>query len=264
VNWTLKRAPVFVLLFGLFCFSSLVRAESSLQFQDPYRPTVYVYADRGACVEGCIEAAVMLATRNGFKAVLVRAVDISGPTPRFLPKVGDLWIQPGGEALEAAAAIGPRGLERLRHWVSGGMNYLGFCAGVFLADTTVDEGQTIRGIGLIPFSTADYLAGQHDPMVLRVLWRGMPRWMYFQDGATFAGSLPPQVQVVATYNEGRPAVIQTQLGYGHVVLSGVHPEAPLSWFDDDGLVDPDGMDAPFADELLFRALDLRPVRRSVR
>lgn len=221
---------------------------------EAFRPTVYVYSDSGACPDGCITAVLDLAHSNGYRTVEVRAIDLQGTNGFINPRVGDLWIQPGGDAVVAARAIGVNGIERLRHWVGEGMNYLGFCAGAFLADSDVDDADTLPGLGLIPFQTENFLPGRHESMILNLSWNGQSRWLYFQDGPTFTAPLLGNVELIASYANHLPAVIQTQFGKGRVVLSGVHPEAPADWARDDHLYDPDGVDTDLANELFVRAM----------
>jgi glutamine amidotransferase-like uncharacterized protein len=258
VNGNFGRIASVVLVIGLFSTPSF--ASSADSSSSGFRPHIYVYSGPGACHEGCVRAVSTLGRRNGFSVIHVKAADISGVAATFHPRIGDLWIQPGGNAITAAEAMTPAGLNRLRNWIGGGLNYLGLCAGVFLADSTVDDAETLRGLGLIPFSTADFYPGRHESMILPIHWGGLLRWLYFEDGATFRGPLPAGVRTIGTYHDGRVAVLQTSYGLGHVVLSGVHPEAPASWAKSEGLDDPDGQDTDLADELLWRALGLRRAR----
>ena len=227
-------------------------ANAAAPLTSDFQPTAYVYAGKGVCAEGCVEAVTRLTRRNGIVSVLVRESDLL--SDRIRPRVGDIWIQPGGDAIVASEAMTAIGLARVRNWISKGMNYLGFCAGAFLADRTVDDSETIGGLGLIPFPTADFLPGQTKAMVLEQNWRGASRWLYFQEGATFEMNTidAAAVKVIATYTDGRASVIDTRFGSGRVVLSGVHPEALPIWLTDDRLTDPDGSDDDLADELLGR------------
>ncbi len=221
--------------------------------QSEFTPTAYIYSGTGACAEGCVDAVIALALRNRLPVVLVDEFTLNDG--RIQPRVGDLWIQPGGEALQTAQAMGPRGLERIRNWVSKGVNYLGFCAGAFLADQTIDDPE-VAGLGLIPFSTADFSPEDSSPKVLRQIWRGSPRWIYFEEGATFLVHPSATVRVIATYADHQPSVIETRFQAGKVVLSGAHPEAPIEWAESSNLLDPDGSDHEFADELLRIVADL--------
>lgn len=242
-----------LLLFTVFCSPFEASAFESL-LKNNTTPTAYIYADAGACDDGCIDAAAQLALRNGLKVVRVKNANLFTENDRIQPRLGDLWIQPGGDAIRAAKDLGQNGLERIRRWVAGGLNYLGFCAGSFLADQFVDDASTVPGLGLIPFPTEDFLPGHPESRILEQLWHGRLRWLYFQEGATFSVPRDSAVSVVATYADRRPSVIHTRYGYGQVVLSGVHPEAPISWSEIEGLVDPDGEDMDLADELVDRAL----------
>lgn len=220
------------------------RAQARTEFE----PTAYIYSGTGVCPDGCLDAVVTLARRNGLRVVLVTETALL--VDPIQPRVGDIWIQPGGDAIHMSHAMGAQGLGRIRNWISKGVNYLGFCAGAFLADRTVDDSETVSGLGLIPFSTADFMPGDTRAKVLRNVWRGTPRWIYFQEGATFVVRPSATVRVIATYADQRPSVIETRFQQGKVILSGAHPEAPADWAEEERLNDPDGSDQDLADELL--------------
>ena len=73
---------------------------------------------------------------------------------------------------------------------------------------------------------------------------------YWEDGPQLAG----WGEVVATYPDGAPAVVQGASGHGWVVLSGVHPEAPESWRQGMTFATPASVDNAYAVTLVEAAL----------
>ncbi len=78
--------------------------------------------------------------------------------------------------------------------------------------------------------------------------------MYWEGGPYFIPPLPPGIEVVGQYENqgiaGEAAAIRANYGRGRVFVSGFHPEAPQSWRDFYRLIDPDGVDFQFAEDML--------------
>ena len=214
---------------------------------------VLVYKGPGGC-QSCALAASKAVRGSGYEIVYVSPKDISEET---LANAA-MWIQPAGNAISAANAIGDDKLALIRAFVERGGAYLGFCSGAFLADTTVDDDGKVKGIGLLPFSTADYEVDQDDNVdMVWMKWGSRPRHVFFNGGATFVlpSPLPHGLKVLATYQpDGKPAAIQTKFGRGNVVLTGAHPEAPEKWKSDRKLKDLDGSDLALAQGMAALAL----------
>lgn len=216
------------------------------------KPLALVYAGPGACVsEGCDQAAGAIAESRGFRVRYISETEIS---PSLL-KTARLWIQPGGNAIDAARALGLKRMEMIREFIAAGGRYLGFCAGGFLADQFVDDPQPnlmqTPGLGIITSESYDFTKSP-DAMILPIVWLGQTRHMYFQGGPAFKLKSPAAVTVIAYYPDNAPAVIMESFGAGRVAVTGPHPEAPQDWFDADKLKKIDGLDAPYAAELLDR------------
>ncbi len=224
-----------------------------------------VYNGPGACSDLCAEAAADVARRHGLTVRWVSAETLSAETADEVFKNVVVWIQPGGNAITAAKRLGHNRLAIIRERIRAGVNYVGFCAGAFLADKTVNDEETIEGLGLIPFSTYDYAVDQGEWGVLLPFdWNGQKRKVYFNGGGSF--KVPKKsiqdgsVVVFARYSkEGHPAAIDTFFGEGRVVLTGPHPEALQWWKDESNREDPDsidedGSDFDLADDVLSRAL----------
>lgn len=141
-----------------------------------------------------------------------------------------LYAQPGADGDDDAAfRRQKRDKAAIRSYVADGGRYLGICMGGFLAEPgffnifpgRVDEYYSSKGASV----TTD------DPAVIPVLWRGVRRSMYFQDG----GYMVPKrkaadLTVLARYTNGSIAAVVARHKRGKVGLCGPHPEAPHCWY----------------------------------
>lgn len=251
-NASAKVPALVLILSGLFG-ASVPTALAAPQ----KRPLALVYQGPGGCTRWkCNEAAAAAAYARGF--------DIRFVTPAHLtPEVfvgASIWIQPGGNAITVAQKIGKQGLALIRKFVKNGGAYVGFCAGAFLADSTVDNGETVRGLGILPVATADVPVDSGDagiPMVIN--WLGKKRTLFFNGGGYFktkGRDRTPDYTVLAWYPDGTAATLETAYGKGGVVVTGAHPEAFTSWKDDAHFKDPDGSDRFLAEDMIMRAMRL--------
>ena len=135
-----------------------------------------------------------------------------------------LLIVPGGNFIEMGDGWTPSTVANVRGAVTHGLNYLGLCAGAFLAGSgtyrslNLTEGvrfgfyaAATRGIRktVVAIRTADSTTLEH----------------YWEDGPELTG----WGDVVGRYPDGTPAIVEGRAGAGRVLLTGVHPEAPDSW-----------------------------------
>lgn len=109
-----------------------------------------------------------------------------------------------------------------------------------------------RGPAILPGDADQYASSPGsaidttDDTVVSVLWRGWPRYMYFQDGPYFWLHDDAEANVVATYPNGTIAAITAPYGNGHVAVAGPHPGADRSWYADSHLANPDGSTSTWA------------------
>lgn len=204
-----------------------------------------VYAGPGICKEGCANAAAQLARSAGMRVRFFRPEKSSIADLQY----ADVWIQPGGNAIEVTQSGSPDFLQGLREFVNRGGGYLGFCAGAFLADKWVNDDHTVAGLDILGADTEDYVKST-DPFMFLVNWSGQWRHLYFQEGPYFKVEDLTRTRVVATYEDGKPAVLYSKFGHGKIAVSGPHPEAPEAWRKADGLSDNDGLDYDLALEML--------------
>ncbi|MEU6392414.1 BPL-N domain-containing protein [Streptomyces sp. NPDC046939] len=214
------------------------------------RPLAVIYDGPQGCSDCAPTVAKVLREspqhfRTRFVKAPLRASDLAG---------AKLYVQPGGGAdLERTWKDLKGSADVLRTWVREGGSYLGLCFGAYLAGSD-------PGFDLLPGDTDGYadsegaVVDDDRDTVLRVMWRGKPRHMYFQDGPAFhfkQGDSADDAEVLATYpGNGLPAAAVTRYGKGRVGVSGPHPEADASWYENAGLENPDGIRPDLAYDLI--------------
>ncbi|MFJ6657621.1 BPL-N domain-containing protein [Streptomyces sp. NPDC091377] len=165
-----------------------------------------------------------------------------------------LYVQPGGGSdLEGAWRDLRGSAGMLRDWVGEGGSYLGLCFGAYLAGRD-------PGFDLLPGDTDGYIdlpdTTIHDARdtVVPVRWGGRRRHMYFQDGPAFLLDKGADADVLATYPNGSAAVVVAPYGKGRVGVSGPHPEADRTWYENADLENPDGIRFDLAQELIAKTV----------
>ncbi|WP_369211395.1 BPL-N domain-containing protein [Streptomyces flavofungini] len=223
---------------------------SAEERQPDERPLALVYDGPQGCDDCAPAIAKVLRTsprhyRTKFVKAPLKASDLAE---------AKLYVQPGGGAdLERTWRDLEGSADVLRAWVEKGGSYLGLCFGAYLAGSN-------PGFNLLPGDTDGYADSRGAEVdddrdtVLKVTWRGKPRHMYFQDGPAFhfdRGAGTAGVEVLATYpGNGLPAAAVARYGKGRVGVSGPHPEADASWYENAGLTNPDGIHPDLAYDLI--------------
>jgi glutamine amidotransferase-like uncharacterized protein len=205
------------------------------------RPRALVYRGPAVCT-GCAESAAALLR----SAPQPLAVTYCGPKERVPLSAeslarADVYVQSGGPDDVDGAWSEVRGIApALRKWVRDGGRYLGLCMGGYLAGSD-------PGFDLLPGDTDEYIGTPgaavrtSEDTVITVSWRGRKRQMYFQDGPYFDLGSDAKASVLATYDNGTVAALVAPYGKGRVGVSGPHPEADRSWYDEAGLSYPEGV-----------------------
>ena len=163
-------------------------------------------------------------------------VDFIGPqesvdiTPATLRRYA-LYVQPGGgqDIPAALESLGDARVAALRDYVAAGGRYLGLCMGAYLADANnlaliPEELDSEVGRPGFPITTIDDAA-------VAVRWAGRDDNVFYQDGPYLPPSHARGFATLATYANGDIAAARYAFGQGVVALSGPHPEADASWFD---------------------------------
>lgn len=205
--------------------------------------------------EGCSEAiaAVLKNSKWGLDVRYVGPGEDIKLTAATL-KTAAVYGQPGGDGDvgEANALVEQQvgGPNVIADWVKSGGRFYGSCMGGFLAAKPQAAYPKVSdslwpGFGLLPGTTGEWIVTPDADVenakdtVVKVLWRGAPRNVYFQDGPFFALDKASDATVLATYaSNGLPAVVVAPLGAGKVGVSGPHLEADQSWFDESNVADP--------------------------
>jgi glutamine amidotransferase-like uncharacterized protein len=135
-----------------------------------------------------------------------------------------LLIMPGGDFIEIGKNLTEETTTNIRKAVNQGLNYLGICAGGFLAGSTQFNSFDIaNGIQFKFYSAED--KGIRKAAVAITNADGTIIEHYWEDGPQFNG----WGEVVSKYPDGTPATVQGKYGSGWIVLTGIHPEAPEDW-----------------------------------
>jgi glutamine amidotransferase-like uncharacterized protein len=135
-----------------------------------------------------------------------------------------LMIVPGGNFLEIGDGLEPITTAKIHDAVQGGMNYLGICAGAFLAGHATYNSLNLTSGVRFGFYSAE-TQGIRKAAVAISGAGTQPLELYWEDGPELTG----WGAIVGKYPDGTPAIVEGPCGKGWVVLSGVHPEAPESW-----------------------------------
>ena len=150
------------------------------------------------------------------------------PDPPEAAATARLTLRPGhGPWCRVATGLEPiaRGFQ-CREAVHRGLNYLGICAGAFLAG---DGHGHYNGLDLTSGVRFGFYAAENRGVrraAVAVTGVNTPAIEhYWEDGPELTG----WGAVVAKYPDGTPAVVEGTSGDGWVILVGVHPEAPETW-----------------------------------
>jgi glutamine amidotransferase-like uncharacterized protein len=137
-----------------------------------------------------------------------------------------LLVVPGGNFIDMAGSLAPMTTANIRDAVEGGLNYLGICAGAFIAGDGHGHYNSLNLTSGVQFGF--YSAESKGTRKAAVPIFGADLQSiehYWEDGPELTG----WGAIVGKYPDGAPAIVEGQVGKGWVILSGVHPEAPESW-----------------------------------
>lgn len=132
-----------------------------------------------------------------------------------------LLIVPGGNSITIGDSLSKTATTNVHNAViSGGLHYLGICAGGFFGGYSIYNGLNLTGGKWFNLYSSAYKES------LNITYpNGSKLDVYWQQGPQFTG----WGSIVARYPDGAPAIVEGKSGVGWVILVGVHPEAPLSW-----------------------------------
>lgn len=144
-------------------------------------------------------------------------------------------IMPGGNSLTEYNGLGGNEANRLKQAINGGLNYMGHCAGAFLAGRL--------GIinGMPDYPSSNYYGGGAQVTVDNTIkWgAGGTRDMLFYGGPDLTGF----GKELAEHPSGASTIISNDYGQGHLILTAGHPGVT-------GPDDKDGSDAQLYQQLI--------------
>ncbi len=161
-----------------------------------------------------------------------------------------LVIIPGGNFITMGDSLTATSRAALHDAVQSGLNYLGICAGAFLAGEASYNSLALTPGVRFPFY-ADAARGLRKSVVAITTVSGPPLEHYWEDGPQLSG----WGTVAAKYPDGTPAVVQGKSGQGWVILTGIHSEAPESWRRGMRFTTPASVDNAYARVLIEAALN---------
>jgi len=161
-----------------------------------------------------------------------------------------LLIVPGGNFIDIGNGLSTNATANIRVAVSNGLNYLGVCAGAFLAGNSPSNGLNLTSGVKFGFYSAES-RGIRKAAVPVALIEGPTLDQYWEDGPELTG----WGKVVGKYPDGAPAIAEGNCGDGWVILSGVHAEAPANWRHGMQFTTPSQVDNDYAWILIEAALN---------
>jgi glutamine amidotransferase-like uncharacterized protein len=135
-----------------------------------------------------------------------------------------LMIVPGGNFIAIGDSLTPSTTSNIHNAVQGGLNYLGICAGAFLAGRASYNSLNLASGVRFGFYAAERRGIRKAPVAITGV-DASPVEHYWEDGPELTG----WGVVVGKYPDGTPAIVEGSSGQGWVILTGVHPEAPENW-----------------------------------
>jgi hypothetical protein len=197
--------------------------------------------------------------------VSYQEVDSKGLDQMTLDQIASygLLIIPGGYAPTVTGSLSHQTHENLREAVQQrGLNYLGFCAGAWLAEAPAPApGQdVVYGVGLIdgPLLQENYLEKEgYEFKIVSAEFPGDER----KNLLWYGGPITPEIPggVVARYPDGTPAITQVHSGLGFLTLSGLHPTATPGILSVLGFTDLSAVAPDFTWALLDSSMNQQPL-----
>jgi glutamine amidotransferase-like uncharacterized protein len=136
-----------------------------------------------------------------------------------------LLIIPGGNFIDMGRSLNSSTAANIYKSVQNGLNYLGICAGGFLAgNSSYYNGLNLTSGVKFGFYSAEE-KGIRKAAVAIAVADAPTLEQYWEDGPQLNG----WGAVVGKYPDGTAAIVEGTSGRGWVILSGVHPEAPAGW-----------------------------------
>jgi len=160
-----------------------------------------------------------------------------------------LLIVPGGNFELIGNSLTSGTTANIHNAVQSGLNYLGICAGAFLAGNSPYNGLNLTSGSRFGFYAAEGRGVRRDSVAI-IDAGGQILDQYWEDGPQLTG----WGAVIGKYPDGTPATVEGAFGNGWVILTGVHSEAPASWRAGMAFRTPTNVDNAYAATLIRAAL----------
>jgi len=161
-----------------------------------------------------------------------------------------LLLMPGGNFIDIGKGLTATTAANIHNAVHNGLNYLGICAGGFLAGKSA----YYNGFDLASSVTFGFYSAEEKNIrkaaVPITLASGTKMDQYWQDGPQFTG----WGSVIAKYPDGNAAIVEGMLGTGRIILTGIHAEAPENWRAGMSFGTSAGDDNAYAEKLIRAAM----------
>jgi glutamine amidotransferase-like uncharacterized protein len=161
-----------------------------------------------------------------------------------------LMVVPGGNFIDISESLTPSTTANIHNAVQAGLNYLGICAGAFLAAHASYNSLNLTSGVRFGFYSAERRGIRKAAVVIAGV-STPPIEHYWEDGPELTG----WGTVVGKYPDGTPAIVEGPSGKGWVILTGVHPEAPETWRRGMTFTTPASVANAYAGTLIEAALD---------
>ncbi|MEP7324199.1 MAG: BPL-N domain-containing protein [Saprospiraceae bacterium] len=183
---------------------------------------ILLYNGKGTSTND-VKAIKNLLHSNHLNFTLINSTQLNGLDTARLKK-HKLIIIPGGNFIEMGDNLTHETFINIQNAVHQGLNYMGICAGGFLAGNTRNNSFNITNDVQFKFYSAED-KGIREAAVAISNPDGSIIENYWEDGPQFSG----WGEVVSKYPDGTSATVQGKYGSGWVVLTGIHAEAPATW-----------------------------------
>lgn len=182
---------------------------------------VLLYDGSGAS-SGDVLALISLLKSLGYSYTLANETQMNSMTRSQYAQY-KLILWPGGNSITMGSHLTTKTTGNIHDTVVlDGGSYLGFCAGAFMAETS-----SLYNTFKLATTYFNFYNEGAVEMVDISFPGGTSGEIVYWNGPQLSG----WGQVVAAYPSGDPAIVQDFVGsnHGFVMISGVHPEAPLNW-----------------------------------
>jgi Uncharacterized conserved protein len=138
-------------------------------------------------------------------------------------------IVPGGDTSAYVSTLS-KNFDKIRDFILAGGEYIGICAGAYIASDRVEIPGHPEGLGIINITNkrrsgtglVDIVMDLDNPIA-----EGCPKLMkiWYQNGPYI---IPGEgVEVVARYNEDYAAIVRSKYGKGNAIIFSPHPEGSI-------------------------------------